>query len=243
MKKKATAILGSLVILGSLIGFHGKIPSITLAAEESKPAGKPIIVETDEYDIGPVAAIGFAEDVHAVFDKTLVRFAAVWRGDFLDPDNTSDIALHLSNDRWGFPPVMPFSEGTDPAAPWPDVKGTEAGYAYKGIRRDKNDTPVIMYTFNGIDIEERFMPHDGDNGFRREILMTGADRAIRFLPVIGAHVDPIEDGFELNGAWETRIDVSNATHSVESIGGAWAALIYILTPVDGRIEIAQEVEW
>ena len=138
---------------------------------------------------------------------------------------------------------MPFSLGNDPVAEWPQTEGAEAGYVFKSAEIGNDGIPVIKYTFNGMQVEERIMPAHGDNGFRREIKITEATETIRYLAAAGAHVDPIANGFELNGAWETRVEAGDAPHSVEAIGGAYAALIYILTPVEGRIEIAQEVEW
>jgi hypothetical protein len=214
---------------------------LTVNAES---ADTPLILEARLYDSDTDGvAVGSPEGVNAVFDKDRVRFLTVWRGDLVDPDDAEDIGLYASNDRWGFAPVMPFSEGSDPAVPWPNTEGKEAGYTYKETQVDENGVPFVSYTFNDLHIEEHFTAHDGDNGFKRVISITGAKHPVRFLAAAGAHVDPIPHGFELNGAWETRIEAPNSTHSVEAIGGAYAALIYILTPVGGKIQITQEVEW
>ena len=217
---------------------------------KSKQARKVMVVQTDIEDVASNAiAIGYPEGVHAVFDTTLVRFLAVWRGDFLDAETgsvkpfPSDLTVPVSDDRWGYPPVMPFSAGDDPRVKWPETQGAEAGYTYKGVRIDPDGTPVVMYAFGGMDIEERFEPFDGDNGFRRKFRITGASRPFRFLPVVGAHIDPIEDGFEVNAGWETRIEVPESTSEVVSIGGGWAALIYVFAPTDDPIEITQEATW
>lgn len=212
------------------------------------PKDRPVVHRTFMKDVGTRAiAVGFPQGVHYAFDATRVRSVMVWRGGFLDADATwndrfSPYIEPLSDDRWGFLPIVPFAHG-DFKDPWPEVEGTEADYHFEGIRLNADHVPTMLYRFGDIDIEETVTPFDKDNGFKRSFVLTNVTTPLRYVVAVGAHVDEEGDGYRVNSDWETKLNISGAELRQVMAPNGFAALVTLITPVDGRIEFSQEVIW
>lgn len=214
-----------------------------------EPKDKPVVHRTFMKDVGSRAiAIGFPAGIHAAFDAKRVRFVMSWRGGFLDANATwndrfSPFIEPLSDDRWDFLSVMPFAMGGDAKAPWPETEGAEAGYRFRGIRIDAEGVPILLYTYNDIEIEERFTPIGDAEGFKRSFTMSGVEAPLRYVVAVGAHVDDEGDHYRVNSDWTTKMNAPNARFQQVMAPNGFAAEICILEPADGHIEFSQEVRW
>ena len=168
---------------------------MTKESFELKPQKQPIVFRTFMEHAGMQAvAVGFPHGVHVAFDSKEIRWAVVWRGKFLDAESTwrdrfTPLARPLGKEVKVLPGWMPFAVLKDSNDAWPDSKGTEAGYQFLGFKLDKTRVPTFMYSFKGLNIEDRMEPED--RSFRRTLRIRGKTADL-FFRGLGGEISAVE---------------------------------------------------
>ncbi len=129
---------------------------------ELKPekAGKPIIFRSFIEGAGSHAiAVGFPEGLHAAFDSVQVRWAVIWKGKFLDA-----MSNWQSREMAAIKPL-----GTD-LKELPAATGTRE---FTGYRLGKDGVPTMLYTLDGLSVEDTLRPMKG--GFERTMKINGKE--------------------------------------------------------------------
>jgi len=209
------------------------------------PKNTPVVHRTFMKDVGARAiAVGFPEGVHFAFDATQVRSAFAWRGEFLDANSTwndrfSPYVEALSEDRWQFPRVMPFTLDEE----WPVEFDTNAEYIFKGYRLDDSGTPEFRYVYRGMMIGERITPLSSNKGLKRTFTIEDADTPVNFLVARGEGIEAKNREYRVNGKWSTRVSVAVGGMKLKELAGAMPSIVATFTPENSRITFVQEIEW
>lgn len=130
------------------------------------PTERPIVLGTFMDGLSARCfAVGFAEQIHYVYDADHRRTAKAWRGKFMDAAGTwfgraGLLCQPAGIDVLDFPPSDPVAVLTTAQSAWPTVAGRQAGWAFLGSDRDANGIPIFRTQGGAADlyIEERIAP-------------------------------------------------------------------------------------
>ena len=199
---------------------------------ELVPKDRPILLRTFMKQAGTHAiAVGFPEKVHVSFDAEQVRVAQAWRGRFIDAHGTwfdrfTPPAEPLGTDVIAMPPGVPFALLSDDRDRWPPATGEEAGYRLGGYRLDLSGVPTFLYTFDRVDIEDRFEPAAGKALKRRLVIRDRRGEAIQpaqiwFRANAGRHIRRNRAYSYTNDQGLTTIVSNDVGHpgKLRSVGG------------------------
>jgi hypothetical protein len=173
------------------------LPEGLLSTEdfELKPEkeGRPIVFRSFIEGGGSHAiGIGFPQRIHAVFDPVLCRWRIVWRGRFLD-------ALNNWQSR-DMKPIKPLGEDVLTLQGHgaflrnsPTVGDTEV--VFIGYRLDAQGVPTMLYSVDGIRVEDRLQPDQSGKGFTRTVRVQGEAKTLNFYGLAkDAQPHPVEKG-------------------------------------------------
>jgi hypothetical protein len=107
--------------------------------------------------------VGFPQRTNIAFDALRVRLARAWSGDFISAKaawegRAGEYAKVKAVDQIEFPSGPAFAVLPSQETSWPTIdmksKHTPPGWKFRGYRFDAARTPVFLYRFQDIDIEE-----------------------------------------------------------------------------------------
>jgi len=135
---------------------------------ELKPKDGPIVFRTFMKHAGLHAiAVGFPQGIHAAFDSQTVRWAVAWKGKFLDAASTwenrfTPLAEPLGDALFLWPekPLL--------VASTPSVKTQ-----FRGYRRAADGTPVMIYLFGNLEVEDRMAPAPAGDALVQTLILRG----------------------------------------------------------------------
>jgi mono/diheme cytochrome c family protein len=147
------------------------LPEGLLSTEdfELKPekVKRPIVFRSFIEGAGTHAiAVGFPEGIHAAFDPTVCRWRIIWRGRFLDAmSNWQSREMNpikpLGSDVKELPNHAAFSSASRDS--------TESEVSFRGYRLDPKGVPTMLYTVDGVLVEDRLQPTSDGKGFNRTV--------------------------------------------------------------------------
>jgi plastocyanin len=152
-----------------------------------EPKTEPIIyrnfiAESGNRGIG----VGFPGGFNFSWNAESLNLALLWRGAFMDA------ARHWKNRGGGAQPpagfdvvrpsglsAAPLAVLASPESPWPEVIKGDApfGYTWKGYRLDRDGVPSFLYSWNGVEVEDRIAA-EGD-------FKSAAGKLVRKLKLTG----------------------------------------------------------
>ncbi|MFN0169616.1 MAG: hypothetical protein ACKV22_24605 [Bryobacteraceae bacterium] len=204
-------------------------------AFELKPSDHAIVLRAFMKDAGTHAvAVGFPQQVHAVFDSNQVRWALVWRGRFVDAESVWE-------DRFN-PPMSPLGTGVvvlpqggafaslvNQDAPWP---AAVPGYKFRGYRLDAGGVPAFLYDYEGAHIVDRLAP-SSSGGFERTVEVD-APQAMWFRAGSGKVIVQRGGWFVIDSRLRLRVGSHQAVQRLNDV----------IVPLPlGRHTVRLEVEW
>ncbi|MSQ89857.1 MAG: hypothetical protein EXS01_00470 [Phycisphaerales bacterium] len=159
--KQIAAIWSYLALGASMPLPKGMIPG---SAYELAPTIRPIVLGTFMNGLSArCLAVGFADQLHFVYDVEHRRTAKAWRGRFMDAAGTWFGRAGLLCEPAGID-VIDFPPGDavavlDPATnDWPVAIGRESGWQFVGVDRDGDDVPTFRTARGELEVEERIAP-------------------------------------------------------------------------------------
>ncbi len=188
------------------------------------PAEDPIVFRTFLQGVGAHAvAVGFRQRTHMAFDALRIRSAKAWTGEFVNADaawqgRAGQYAPIPHPEPIDFPPDSPFAVLDDEAASWPKLdmtsKQNPPGWRWRGYKFDSDRVPSFLYSFNGVDIEERpSTAYRLDGALLRRTLSLSSQTppgGLTFRAAVGQTIEPTGDGdFLVDG--RVRVHVEGAT--------------------------------
>jgi hypothetical protein len=162
---------------------------MTKESFELKPKKQPIVFRTFMEHAGMQAvAVGFPQGVHVAFDSRAIRWAVAWRGRFLDAEGTwrdrfTPLAKPLGKEVKVLPNWMPLAILKNGKDAWPASSGVKAGYQFLGFKLDRRRVPTFLYSFNGLNIEDRMEPEN--RSLRRTLKIQGKLAGLFFKDLSG----------------------------------------------------------
>lgn len=150
-----------------------KIKAARAKNYELQPTNRPIVLRTFMKSAGTHAiAVGFPEKTHYAFDAENIRLAIGWRGPFLDAQGTwfvrfAPLASPLGESIIEFPSEVPLARLGSASEAWPT---NSENYRFAGYRLDATGVPVLLYSFAGLEVEDRIEPSE-PNGLRRVLTL------------------------------------------------------------------------
>lgn len=218
---------------------------------ELKPTTRPILYRNFIDGLSPRGiAVGYPEKCHLAWDANRMCLALVWHGRFLDA------SMHWSGRGQGFQRplgdhILRIEETAAVArlpsrdAPWPTAVPRESGYAFRGYRLDGQGRPTFRYDGPGFHVEDQPLPQPrGEEGsFRRRLTVTASAEGewLYFRAARGRTIEPVGDGWRVDGAWTVRVRGGGEPFVRESAGGR--ELIVPLLSAGGAIQWEQEIDW
>jgi len=138
---------------------------------ELRPKERPILLRTFMAHAGLHAiAIGFPQGLNAAFDAKRIRWAVLWKGRFLDAENTWDnrftpLTKPLGHSLLHLPDVNPLTRENDAAEETPRT--------FLGYRLDPQGTPTLLYQIGDWRIEDRMEPALQSDAFIQTLRLQG----------------------------------------------------------------------
>ncbi|HYT87984.1 MAG TPA: PA14 domain-containing protein [Gemmataceae bacterium] len=207
-----------------------------------RPVGEPLVFRTFLQGVGAHAiTVGFPQRTNIAFDALRVRLARAWSGDFISAraaweGRAGEYAKVTAASQVEFPlgPVFAVLPSQDTRWPSIDMKAKHApsGWKFRGYRYDATRTPVFLYRFQDIDIEEtpgtEARP-DGSFLLRRFHLSAPAEVANLYLRVAaGTRIVAEKDGsFTVDDRLHFRVQSSGEAPFVRAVPGGQELLIPI----------------
>jgi cytochrome c553 len=196
-------------------------------------------------------AVGYPEKAHLAFDANELRLSLIWQGDFIDASR------HWTNRGEGFQGpagdnVVSMPHGPDFAVlandkePWPNKRGKELGFHFRGYRLTPDDRPTFLYSYRGVEVEDFPNAFAGKQApsIRRTLTLSAAAPVenLYFRAAAGDKIEDAGDGwFRVNG--EVKVHIEAAGHPrVRDVGGKRELLVPVLFQ-DGKARIVQEFVW
>ncbi len=182
--------------------------------------GDPVVYRGKLWEAGFRAiATGYPGAVNAAFDAGEMRLALVWRGRFLNvsPHWSSQGmgSIHpLGTDEVILPHGAPFAILTHPEAPWPTTSSKATGMRFGGYQLDASKRPILLYGFNGLNIEDTLTPASPADppSLHRTLKFTGPPPAGLHLRLATGSLSPAGPGqWRLNNSLTLKLpDATNA---------------------------------
>ncbi|MFO1461338.1 MAG: c-type cytochrome [Verrucomicrobiota bacterium] len=226
-------------------GDKAEVPTgLVRGRQELVPTGEPVIYRNFIAGAGSRAiGVGYPEKANLAFDAATLRPALIWQGSFMDTARHSTgrgegFEPPLGDHPVSLPPGPPFALLPEASASWPTETGMAAGYRFGGYRFDEHRRPVFLYRFQGIAIEDSWVPKPGevDMTFVRTLRFSGtAPGPVWFRAATG----PITPGPD--GTW-----LVNGSTRIRLRGGAGNALLVhgeLRIPVAVPGELVEEITW
>lgn len=209
------------------------------------PKERPIVFRTFMEGAGMHAiAVGFPEMLHAAFDSRELRWALLWKGEFLDAEGTWDdrfapLAQPLGSDILRFPAGPGFAILASVGEPWPRDADSRQ---FKGYRLGADGRPVFIYHIGGVEIRDVLGPA-GKGKILRSIEIRANSQApgrLWFRAAAGTAIEEKAGGFAVDGRWHTRIEGgSPLVRSSES----QQELLVPIRFEKNKAHILQEIAW
>lgn len=208
---------------------------------ELKPTDKPLVHRTFMETAGMHAiAVGFPGGLNAAFDSKNVHWSLFWKGRFLDAESAWD-------DRFT-PLAKPLGESVvNPAAAFPFEASDGSGFVsgpgndavqkekpvFLGYRYDSQGNPTMIYSYDGLRIEDTLTPSKDGKSIGQEITISGPDRFLTYRMASGLKPKLISH----TGGFAKYIDK-------DKDGAAIEAFVMIGTPApDNKTAIVLEWTW
>lgn len=193
--------------------------------------------------------VGYPLQVNLVYDAEQMRLASLWTGKFADPGGVWRSQGHgqvrpLSRD------VMQMATGADfdvVGTPEQTEYGRPALHRFRGYRLDEKRRPVLMYEFNGIDVEDYFVDKT-DAATKLPFLSRSfkttskvAKTGLRLRVASGKNIQKASDGqFLIDG--RLLVKVTGGT-KVETLDNSVQQLYLIMTVPVGTSSTTIEYHW
>ncbi len=239
--KQISAIWSYLALGSSMPLPKGLVPG---SAYELAPTDRPIVLGTFMDGLSARCfAVGFADQLHYVYDAEHCRTGMAWRGRFMDAAGTWFGRAGLLCEPAGFS-VIEFPAGDAIAllqsnaqgAPqsWPLTTGRESGWRFLGVDRDGENVPTFRTVLGEIEVQERLAPARAVGGAHlvREFVIR-SKREIAGLTVrawVATSIEARDQGFKA---------ASGPTIFVTG-GGAFVRDGALLIPVGFRTGVDEE---
>ena len=213
------------------------------------PRDNPIILRTFLEGVGTHAiAVGFSHGIHSAFDALQVRFSLFWRGRFLNAESTwsnrfSPFAKPLSQDHANLPEIMPLAILESEKSSWPTDMGKKAGYRMQGFRIESSGEPTFLYSFQGIEVEERVVPMEDGRWFERTFDLRGEAASVWLLLGRARKIQQESQGTYVAGNIRIRLRDPEALNIVLRKRVEGEELIIPLRFQEGRSSVRQELTW
>ena len=214
------------------------------------PRDRTIIQRTFMSGVGQHAiAVGFPERYHLSVDADLMRLATVWKGRFLDAENTWDNRFVPPSEPLGeevimFPAVHPFAALPRPGAPWPDPSEDRVKWRFDGYSLNNEGYPTFLYRWKSVKVRETFMPLPSGRGLRRALQLEGAEENLSHLAARGDTIEPVVgSGFEIGRRLRVSFgSIRRAQPLIRHVAGN-EELIVPIRWRDGKADISVDLEW
>lgn len=200
-------------------------------------------------------AVGYPGGMNIAWSAEQMNIALVWRGAFIDA------ARHWTDRGGGHQPplgfdvVRPVEEAAVPFAvlasadkEWPKVEeGSRAeGYQWKGYQLDVKRFPTFSYTWNGLDVTDRFDTEGdavtGQGKLIRTIKLSGNIPANTFFRAAsGTRIEAKEGAFLVDAGTLALDDRQFENRFLIQVDGAQASERQVLVPA--RPEIRVTYSW
>lgn len=220
---------------------------------ELKPEQEPIIYRNFLEGVGPRGiAVGYPELAHLAWDANELCLKLIWHNRFIDaskhwvgrgPGNQVPLGDHLLKVDHAIPVASLASDET----PWPteSVRNRE-GFQFKGYSLNAAGQPTFSYQTSFATVSDFPKPVAGegsDASFVRTIKVTNPRKSnpIYFRAAVGQKIEPVGDGFRIDGAMTMTLSGREKPFVRES-NGRQELLIRI--PIYGSEgEITQRIDW
>ncbi len=143
--------------------------------------------------------VGYPNQVNLVFNAEQMCLSLVWPGEFLDPAGVFMSQGHGNANPLSRPIVIQnvpeLAQLSNLDAEWPNIEGRPKTHQFLGYSLDDKRRPTFEYTFNDIQITDRFLDLElnGKPTLRREITVGSVpeDQQIWFRVASGSDVELI----------------------------------------------------
>ncbi|MBI1372458.1 MAG: c-type cytochrome [Phycisphaera sp.] len=131
-------------------------------------------------------AVGMPSKTHAAFDATRGAWVMAWRGAFIDAMGTWDdrfapLAKPLGDDVRALPVGPTLARLTSGDAKWPGAWADRDVYRFGGYRVGKDGGVTMLYTVDGLSVEDTLHAASDGHGLRRTVKLSarGGEDAAR----------------------------------------------------------------
>ena len=227
-------------------------------AFEITPKERPVLLRTFMKGVGTHAiAVGYPEGIHAAFDALKVRFALAWRGRFLDAESTwadryTPFTPALSSDQVDLSDGMPFARLQTPQSSWPRVMGSDADYRMGGYRIGADGTPIFLYSFKGVAIDDRVAPTKPDRTLqsvsqtpwlKRTLELRGRSDSVWFRALSASRIHDRGDGVYASQKLKIRLRSDSAVSPTLRRSGSQMEVLLPVRFRRDRARIELELTW
>lgn len=248
-EKQITAIWSYLAAGKSAALPSGLIPAkLELIARDEPIVYRNFIEGAGSRAIG----VGYPEKVNLAFDANEMRLALLWQGPFIDASRHrtgrgEGFEPPLGYDVLKLPAAAPFAKLETSSDAWPKQTGKAAGYQFRGYVFNQERRPSFHYDFDGIAVQEFFLPVEAPGStevsFRRTLTLRSTKPAskIWFRAAVGDNIESKGNGaFVVDG--QLRLAFTGVEPSIRKRDGKSELLI----PVgfqNNAAEIVEEISW
>lgn len=234
----------------------------TGAAAKKKDTKSPIVLTVREEPViyrnfvagagNRAIAVGYPGGMNIAWSAERMTMALAWRGAFMDAskhwlDRGAGHQAPLGFDV--FRPLedntLPFAIRKDPSDPWPRLERDDRaeGYQWKGYQLDERRFPTFSYTWNGVQVADRFdVSGDAVTGkgtITRTLRLTGQiPPNTVFRVASGVKIQPVGSGFAVDGG---KFNLGGTDYGnefqVAVEGGEISGSNHVLVPARPEIKI------
>jgi len=218
-----------------------------LVAEREPVVYRSFLADTGARGI----AVGYPEKVNLAFDATELRLALLWHGAFIDAGRQragrgGGFEAPLGSGVLKFPPGPAFAILPQPNTPWPGMTKATVGGPFRGYSYDAQRRPTLRYVWQGMEIEDTFLPVAGsgkdEGGFRRTLTLRAAQAPPQawFRAAVGKVEDQGGGQFLIDD--KLRLRLEGATPTIRGTG-AKKELLVPLTLQNQETRIVETFSW
>lgn len=231
-------------------GPRAKFPAgLSRQSMELVVGGDPVVYRGKLWEAGFRAfAAGYPEGVNVAFDAEELRLALLWRGKFLDASpHWSSQGMGQIRPRGTDVVILPHGPAVavlaDAKTPWPTGTGRAAGMKFGGYSIDAAKRPTLLYTFNGVSVEDFFIGSDanGKQTVRRTLNFSGESKDQLYLRLAAGPIAPnAEKSWRFDNKMTLRVARGEAVLRGE---GESRELLVPVRFEGGRCRVEIDYEW
>lgn len=195
--------------------------------------------------------VGYPGGVNLAFDAEQLRLHAIWKGKFVDP-----AGVWTGQGSGNVQPLgstIQFIQGPDlddRTQPWVVDEGRPPRHRFRGYVLDPGQRPTFRYTFDSIEVEDRFSEVINAPPetviLRRTVRLSAAEASggLRFRLASGSVIAPDEDqGFAMDGRLTVRVTSGPAPEVVDDGGNGQRLQVPLELAPGQPLEMVIEYRW